>query len=79
MAKIWIKGYTKEDGTKVKGYYREQVIDPKKAKTFSYGGTRTLMTSDPAEIKKYRATGWKEVKKPKISFAKNLKGGRSFY
>jgi hypothetical protein len=23
MAKIWIKGYTKPDGTKVKGHYRE--------------------------------------------------------
>ncbi len=23
MAKIWVKGYTKPDGTKVKGHYRE--------------------------------------------------------
>jgi hypothetical protein len=23
MAKIWVKGYTKKDGTKVPGHYRE--------------------------------------------------------
>ncbi len=23
MAKVWVKGYTKPDGTKVKGHYRE--------------------------------------------------------
>jgi hypothetical protein len=23
MAKVWVKGFTKDDGTKVKGHYRE--------------------------------------------------------
>lgn len=23
MAKVWVKGYTKDDGTKVKGHYRD--------------------------------------------------------
>jgi hypothetical protein len=32
MAKIWVKGYTKKDGTKVPGHYRDQTpIDKKKA------------------------------------------------
>jgi hypothetical protein len=33
MAKIWVKGYTKPDGTKVKGHFREvsgRMLDPKR-------------------------------------------------
>ena len=33
MAKVWVKGFTKDDGTKVKGHYREmsgRMLDPKR-------------------------------------------------
>lgn len=26
MAKVWVKGYTKDDGTKVSGYWRDTTI-----------------------------------------------------
>jgi hypothetical protein len=33
MAKIWIPAYTKPDGTKVKGHYREMAALPSSAKS----------------------------------------------
>lgn len=51
MAKIWVKGYTKPDGTKVKGHYRKvekpfkaEITDPvtKKSTTYSFRNKKAL-------------------------------------
>ena len=35
MARVWIKGYTKSDGTKVKGHYRDESVRQQAYKTGS--------------------------------------------
>jgi hypothetical protein len=52
MAKIWVKGYTKSDGTKVKGYYKE-----------TSGGVNHNLTGKA--LAKKEMAGWKKASKNK--------------
>lgn len=38
----------------------------------------TIETADKADIKKYKACGWKQIKTPKVYYVNGLKNGDVF-
>ena len=49
-----------------------------KTRTFVSGSGAEITTSDKAEIKRMKACGWKEIKKIKQTYAKNLTDGKNY-
>lgn len=48
-------------------------------KTFISGSGCIVATKDKGEIKKLKACGWKEMRKPKTHFTKGLQHDNNFY
>jgi hypothetical protein len=50
----------------------------KKERTFISDSGTKVTTTDNAEIKRYKACGWRELKPTKIYYAKGLSDGKTF-
>lgn len=61
MAKVWVKGYTKDDGTKVKGHYRE-TDNPGSGIYQSTGKNPVFSTRGNGVFGGVTRSGWKPAK-----------------